>query len=195
MQVQHQLIERGGAHRIEAGGGLIEKQQGRIERQGAGESCPFHHATGKLRRVLVGRFGGQPDEQDPEQRQLLERDPVELEVLDHGQLHVLQHRQPRVQGALLEGDAVARLDGTQLRLAHLRDVGTPDAHHPGERALQSEDAPQQYRDRKSTRLNSSHSSISYAVFCLKKKNIIAGGLFGAYSDVWCCVCLCWFAVV
>src|SRR3712207_8911731 len=28
------------------------------------------------------------------------------------------------------------------------------------------------RDRKSTRLNSSHANISYAVFCLKKKNII-----------------------
>src|SRR5688572_31150148 len=28
----------------------------------------------------------------------------------------------------------------------------------------------QHRDRKSTRLNSSHSQISYAVFCLKKKN-------------------------
>src|SRR2546430_12737959 len=27
----------------------------------------------------------------------------------------------------------------------------------------------QYEDRKSTRLNSSHSQISYAVFCLKKK--------------------------
>src|SRR5699024_12501623 len=27
-----------------------------------------------------------------------------------------------------------------------------------------------HRDRKSTRLNSSHVSISYAVFCLKKKN-------------------------
>src|SRR3712207_8390658 len=27
-------------------------------------------------------------------------------------------------------------------------------------------------DRKSTRLNSSHANISYAVFCLKKKNII-----------------------
>src|SRR5437868_10541357 len=27
------------------------------------------------------------------------------------------------------------------------------------------------RDRKSTRLNSSHVSISYAVFCLKKKNV------------------------
>src|SRR5689334_23505411 len=30
-------------------------------------------------------------------------------------------------------------------------------------------------DRKSTRLNSSHSSISYAVFCLKKKKRRAGG--------------------
>src|SRR2546430_3960567 len=27
-----------------------------------------------------------------------------------------------------------------------------------------------HQDRKSTRLNSSHSQISYAVFCLKKKN-------------------------
>src|SRR6266480_6890057 len=30
--------------------------------------------------------------------------------------------------------------------------------------------PGSWRDRKSTRLNSSHMSISYAVFCLKKKN-------------------------
>src|SRR5438034_2122166 len=29
--------------------------------------------------------------------------------------------------------------------------------------------PQELRDRKSTRLNSSHTVISYAVFCLKKK--------------------------
>src|SRR4051794_41552201 len=30
--------------------------------------------------------------------------------------------------------------------------------------------PSESSDRKSTRLNSSHPSISYAVFCLKKKN-------------------------
>src|SRR3712207_9278929 len=30
-----------------------------------------------------------------------------------------------------------------------------------------------HTDRKSTRLNSSHANISYAVFCLKKKNIIS----------------------
>src|SRR3712207_8798417 len=31
---------------------------------------------------------------------------------------------------------------------------------------------QPWRDRKSTRLNSSHANISYAVFCLKKKRIL-----------------------
>src|SRR3712207_8304018 len=30
----------------------------------------------------------------------------------------------------------------------------------------------EYEDRKSTRLNSSHANISYAVFCLKKKKYI-----------------------
>src|SRR3712207_2213362 len=37
----------------------------------------------------------------------------------------------------------------------------PGGHHQGDR---------RDRDRKSTRLNSSHAIISYAVFCLKKKN-------------------------
>src|SRR6266568_5889348 len=41
-------------------------------------------------------------------------------------------------------------------------VRRPRAHRPVRDA----------RDRKSTRLNSSHSSISYAVFCLKKKKRI-----------------------
>src|SRR5438128_4632897 len=37
------------------------------------------------------------------------------------------------------------------------------------RVLEEAQDPRQPLDRKSTRLNSSHGSISYAVFCLKKK--------------------------
>src|SRR2546426_6745324 len=37
--------------------------------------------------------------------------------------------------------------------------------------LDWDEGPIYQRDRKSTRLNSSHLVISYAVFCLKKKNI------------------------
>src|SRR3712207_7685449 len=36
-------------------------------------------------------------------------------------------------------------------------------------------------DRKSTRLNSSHANISYAVFCLKKKKIIIRSILITYS--------------
>src|SRR5215204_5069948 len=39
-------------------------------------------------------------------------------------------------------------------------------------------------DRKSTRLNSSHTVISYAVFCLKKKKIIE--LLPTYEHIWIC---------
>src|SRR5699024_11351204 len=38
------------------------------------------------------------------------------------------------------------------------------------------------RDRKSTRLNSSHVSISYAVFCLKKKKETENGTNGTYKQ-------------
>src|SRR2546430_8439896 len=39
-----------------------------------------------------------------------------------------------------------------------------------ERAARADRRRSAREDRKSTRLNSSHSQISYAVFCLKKKN-------------------------
>src|SRR5688572_32558970 len=42
------------------------------------------------------------------------------------------------------------------------------------------------RDRKSTRLNSSHSQISYAVFCLKKKNEFNNSYFGSKSVIKVC---------
>src|SRR2546428_6540317 len=45
-----------------------------------------------------------------------------------------------------------------------------------------ESAQRNRRDRKSTRLNSSHDQISYAVFCLKKKKKLLGPkLFGVYE--------------
>src|SRR5438067_10244786 len=55
-------------------------------------------------------------------------------------------------------------------LVELLDAVDVLLHHPvgavGRRRLEPE---RRDRDRKSTRLNSSHVSISYAVFCLKKK--------------------------
>src|SRR2546422_3541997 len=53
------------------------------------------------------------------------------------------------------------------------DVGRPDGPPLHDRPTHHADAGRDDRqqDRKSTRLNSSHGYISYAVFCLKKKNM------------------------
>src|SRR6266581_1374111 len=57
------------------------------------------------------------------------------------------------------GAASGYLDLHQVKGSYARSVGA------GLKDLRE-------KDRKSTRLNSSHPSISYAVFCLKKKNLI-----------------------
>src|SRR2546430_4093495 len=63
---------------------------------------------------------------------------------------------------------VEALDGRH-GAAH-QDEGIAQGLHP-------QDADVLLEDRKSTRLNSSHSQISYAVFCLKKKkNAASPGL-------------------
>src|SRR5438067_9892169 len=60
-----------------------------------------------------------------------------------------------------------------------RDAGLPiDRLMVGTGAASVADAVALTRDRKSTRLNSSHVSISYAVFCLKKKKCVHTDLTG-----------------
>src|SRR3712207_8345388 len=59
-------------------------------------------------------------------------------------------------------------DGRSAAGGHVRGLarlGRRSRH----RHLPLPPAPPARRDRKSTRLNSSHANISYAVFCLKKK--------------------------
>src|SRR5207244_11034478 len=65
-----------------------------------------------------------------------------------------EHRLHRAAG-LVDEAAQALSVGVQIRDGPLRDAAVG-------RGLR--------QDRKSTRLNSSHQIISYAVFCLKKKN-------------------------
>src|SRR3712207_7870315 len=61
---------------------------------------------------------------------------------------------------------VARASGTEVRAGYHR------SSLKGPKPAIQEEYGVAGRDRKSTRLNSSHANISYAVFCLKKKHII-----------------------
>src|SRR5438477_7531465 len=64
-----------------------------------------------------------------------------------------------------------RIDHGYKKLRRLSGLLRPRIRpmNPWEAPATGPAAPVRRRDRKSTRLNSSHMSISYAVFCLKKK--------------------------
>src|SRR5690606_40792317 len=105
------------------------------------------------------------DRPDPECRELAHHrlDPVAVDLEPHdvtGPLEVV-HAVERGERARvvcqLGGDRRAGEVAQLAEAAGLDDGATPD----------DGDA---IGDRKSTRLNSSHVKISYAVFCLKKKN-------------------------
>src|SRR5207248_8182268 len=77
-------------------------------------------------------------------------------VLRRDAVHLRKAERPRLRlplGALLAVDLVRYDDPLSPGLSHDAGGGTVSRKDP--------------RDRKSTRLNSSHRTISYAVFCLK----------------------------
>src|SRR5438034_4887539 len=68
-------------------------------------------------------------------------------------------------------ETVAAVRGGAGALVQPRPLRAPGrGHHPPRPAARPRTHRPRAGDRKSTRLNSSHTVISYAVFCLKKKN-------------------------
>src|SRR3712207_7417454 len=78
----------------------------------------------------------------------------------------------RSEGQVAALAALARLDDALIARRMLPQDGLETLRGPATRA-----------DRKSTRLNSSHANISYAVFCLKKKRSehVVVDVYGAYD--------------
>src|SRR5258707_9598100 len=82
-------------------------------------------------------------------------------VLDASALLAILNQEPGAEKLTPELLSAAAISTVNLAEVHGKLVG---------RGLRPDDAWEAaLRDRKSTRLNSSHANISYAVFCLKKK--------------------------
>src|SRR5690606_40741421 len=85
---------------------------------------------------------------------LFRSDEVEERLVHHDEVQVDQQVQ--------QPDDLAARDVAAVGVVRVADDG--DA-----RAAGADEVHERVQDRKSTRLNSSHVKISYAVFCLKKK--------------------------
>src|SRR3712207_9011864 len=77
-----------------------------------------------------------------------------------------QHRAERLLPDSVEGGVEAASLAGVVGQGRVAEQGADDGHRDALGAVARGAQP----DRKSTRLNSSHANISYAVFCLKKKN-------------------------
>src|SRR5215211_4309274 len=103
----------------------------------------------------------------------LGRIPVGIEALDRGRLELDRHPRhgrppPRLHQDLGEGVAASDTQAAACQADRELSLAATDLMrlaHTGSLDQLIEPA----EDRKSTRLNSSHTVISYAVFCLKKK--------------------------
>src|SRR3989449_5500470 len=91
----------------------------------------------------------------------MEGEPAQVRMAD-------RHEAEEVVDLALES---ARRERPRREGGEPRVVGRDRDEHGGARREGGgrEDVDERERDRKSTRLNSSHGYISYAVFCLKKK--------------------------
>src|SRR5258707_9791850 len=84
-------------------------------------------------------------------------------------------RSLRGRARILRLDALVRPFADRSRRTDRGILDSPGQHAPGRDAPDHRSGPAHAGiDRKSTRLNSSHANISYAVFCLKKKKKTLG---------------------
>src|SRR2546422_5045187 len=117
--------------------------------------------------------GNQVDKKDAPDKQV--RRHHATQILQHGALLISISAAKRAGPLLLTAppawtvSARGRSCGVLLRLSFLPRCGVTTRAGTAGAAARSTLRAAPPRDRKSTRLNSSHGYISYAVFCLKKK--------------------------
>src|SRR3712207_6995600 len=104
--------------------------------------------------------------EDAEALQGFYRDAFAWQMLPSGPDYAMAH--PGVEGGI-DGGVGASPEGGQGHVTFYVEVGDLEATLGKIEGLGGSRVVWPMEDRKSTRLNSSHANISYAVFCLKKK--------------------------
>src|SRR5690554_5312931 len=144
-QGENQLVEGCRSYGVQTGGGLVEKEDVRIQRQCPGQSSALDHAAGKLRGKLAPCVGRQASQGQLHAGQVLGVIATEAGMLDQRQGNVLGDGQRGEQRAALEQHTEAPFD---LRAALFIKLVQLLAEHPDTAAIgaaQSDDGAQQDR--------------------------------------------------
>src|SRR6266496_2915814 len=140
VQLRDQRVDATRDERIEVGGRLVEKQDSRIEREGARERRALDHSARKLGRKLDARVRLEPGELELHRRNPFLIFRWKLRMLAQRQHDVLGDRKRRKQCALLEQHADERslfgLTDAKHRLSVEEHLATIRTMETGERLEQ-----------------------------------------------------------
>ncbi len=143
-QGHDELVEIGGADRVEAGGRLVEEDDVGVERQGSGQRRALDHAARKLGRILLRRVGRETDEVDLEAGQFVHQLGRDVEILAHRNLDVLEHRERGEERALLEEHAPTLLDAEARGFVGPLVVDAEDLDRAALLGVEAEDGAQEH---------------------------------------------------
>jgi hypothetical protein len=113
LQIGDEPVEIGGGDRVEAGGRLVEEEQGGVERQGARQPGALAHAARQFGGKFLRRIGRQADHRDLHGGDLVQQGDRQVEMLAQRHLNVLRDGQRAEQRAVLEEDSECRLEPMQ----------------------------------------------------------------------------------
>src|SRR6476469_5922095 len=138
VEVDEELVDVAGAHRVEAGVRLVDEEDLGVEHEGPGQPCALAHATGDLARELALGAG------ETDEVHLLGDDPLDLGL---GLLRVLSQREGDVvveghrpeEGAVLEEDPEQLAYLVEVGLAQARQVAPVDDDRAGVRLEQPDE--------------------------------------------------------
>ncbi len=146
LQGLDQAVEGGRADRVQPGGGFVQEQQRRVQRQRPGQAGALAHAAGQLRGQLVDGLARQPGQLDLEQGQFVAEGFGQVRVVFlQRHLHVLAHGQRGEQRAILEQHAGVALDLLARGAVVTARVQAEDLDLPGLGNLQPQDGAHQHR--------------------------------------------------
>ena len=139
------IIEFAGRYRIEPGGGLVEKDDFRIEREGAREAGALAHSPRQLRGVLLSGPFGKSDDADLERRDLIHQAQRHVVVFLQRHLDVLRDRQRTEQRAILKQHPPVLFDLPLIVITHRQSIVSENLDIARNRSVEADNGSQQHR--------------------------------------------------
>src|SRR6516162_5275341 len=142
-QIPNQRVEFSSRYWIEPGGRLVEKDDFRVEREGAREARALAHPPRQLGRVLLACPLGKSHDADLERCDLIHQPHWHLIIFLQRDLDILSYRQRTEKCTILKQHPPTLFDLPVIDITHRQNIVPEHLCAPGDGSVEPDDGPQQ----------------------------------------------------